>query len=131
MKRKKTAKKYFKLMIASAFLSVPFSVNALATNETEIENINGGYEIISDSDDLQLFAGITSGKKDGGYWIRGKRDGNVVSEYKHYTYKGRASVVNGKGKVDDGGWKPKNKYSKAKEKWTIKGTNKAYYDWKK
>ncbi|MFP7253678.1 hypothetical protein CHH91_03350 [Virgibacillus sp. 7505] len=71
-----------------------------------------------------------SGAISGGYWIRGKRDGRVVSEFKHYTKEGRASVTNGAGYHDDGGWKAQDVWSKADLDWSFWGTNKAYYDYK-
>ncbi len=71
--------------------------------------------------------------KDGervGYWLSGKRDGNVISEYKPYIGEGKASVKNGLGVVDDGGWVEVGDWSKAEAEWTIRGTNKAYYDYR-
>lgn len=67
---------------------------------------------------------------DGGFWIRGKRDGEIVSEYKHYTKQGRASVTNGAGYHDDGGWQKPYKWSKASLDWSFWGTNRANYDYR-
>lgn len=67
-----------------------------------------------------------------GYWIYGKKDGNVISEYKPYVGEGRASVTNGKGAYDDGGWvKPNDdpNWSRAKQPWTFWGQNRADYDY--
>ncbi|MGM7635342.1 lactococcin 972 family bacteriocin [Bacillus sp. Hm123] len=71
---------------------------------------------------------VTTGPYAGGYWIRGKDGSLLVSKFKHYKKQGRASVVNGKGRYDSGKWKPKNQFSRAKQIWTLTGTNKAYYD---
>ncbi|GFN35536.1 hypothetical protein [Tepidimicrobium xylanilyticum] len=71
--------------------------------------------------------------KDGervGYWQAGKRSGEVISEYKPYIGEGKASVKNGLGVVDDGGWVTVGDWSRAAAKWTIRGINKAYYDYR-
>ncbi|MGL4953539.1 MAG: lactococcin 972 family bacteriocin [Culicoidibacterales bacterium] len=73
---------------------------------------------------------VTSGNVDGGYWIRGKRENSVISEYKHYSKQGKASVVNGMGYTSEGDWKSANIYSKASQSWSFLGTNKSYYDWR-
>ena len=71
-----------------------------------------------------------------GYWIHGKKKINgsdkVYSKFKAYSpYKeGRASVVNGIGNDDDGGWKPAGNFSVAYVDWTSEGTNKAFYDYR-
>ncbi|SNZ02463.1 hypothetical protein SAMN05421503_0115 [Terribacillus aidingensis] len=111
-------------------------VSASSSGLTE----NGGSEIIESSQgvtesyvkDTQsgFSTNATSGEISGGYWIRGKRDGRVVSEYKHYQKEGRASVTNGAGYHDDGGWKAKNVWSKADLDWSFWGTNKSYYDYR-
>ncbi|ABS21711.1 lactococcin 972 family bacteriocin [Bacillus cytotoxicus] len=99
----------------------------------------GKYEIVKANDQLtasyvqdenSTVKSVTSGKVDGGYWIRGKKDKNVYSSYKHYSAQGHASVVNGKGDYKSGGWKAKNVFSTAQLPWTSEGTNKAYYDHK-
>lgn len=71
---------------------------------------------------------VTTGPVDGGYWIRGKRDNAVISEYMHYTQSGYASVVNGLGYTSNGGWQAKNVYSRANQSWSFWGTNKSYYN---
>jgi hypothetical protein len=87
-----------------------------------------------DGKDGGVSPAIESGKKAGGYWIRGKKRINLVahvySSYKHYTKQGHASVVNGNGDYKSGGWKPKDTFSTAKLVWTTWGTNKAYYNYK-
>jgi len=93
-----------------------------------LEDKNGGYEVIGDGE-FSIMS-VTSGAMDGGYWIRGKKDGNVYSSYKHYTKEGHASVVNGKGDYKSGGWKPKDVFSTAQLTWTSSGTNKAYYNYR-
>ena len=65
-----------------------------------------------------------------GYWLHGKRDQKVVSEYKTYIGEGRASVTNGEGVYKDGGWVGVGQWSKASAKWTSAGTNKANYDYR-
>ncbi len=88
--------------------------------------------------DTYLTSGIVECSDNGagcqGYWIRGQKHvsgkNQLVSEYKDYVGQGRASVVNGNGDTDDGGWKATNTYSYASEDWTFWGTNKAYYDYK-
>ncbi|MDO5376045.1 MAG: lactococcin 972 family bacteriocin [Staphylococcus rostri] len=72
---------------------------------------------------------ITSGSKDGGYWIRGTNSTKVISKYKHYKKAGRASVVNKYGEYRDGGWKKAGVFSSAQVRKTSSG-NKAYYDHK-
>ncbi|OZT11109.1 hypothetical protein CHN50_18380 [Priestia aryabhattai] len=123
-------------ILSVGVLSIPLTTGAFAAQDS-----NGNYEIVQQEDSLTSSfvadpkpsgsfstLGVTSGKMDGGYWIRGKKDDNVYSSYKHYKKQGRASVVNGEGDVGDGGWKSAGTYSTAKKKWTSKGTNKAYYD---
>lgn len=90
----------------------------------EANNAHGGSEVISS----KAQAGLTSGNKDGGYWIRGKSGSMLVSKYKHYTKEGRASVVNGEGDYNTGNWEAPGSYSYASTDWTSAGTNKAYYD---
>lgn len=131
-------KKAIIVAIAAGVLVVPASMNVFAAEKTvgksEIvtadSTITEGF--VADENNSgnkpQLYAGVTSGKADGGYWIRGKRDGNVISEYKHYTKQGRATVTNGKGVYNDGKWQKKDVFSKAKATWTSSGTNKANYD---
>lgn len=116
-----------------------FSLSAKAFDEPvngQAEVISKKYGIVQSVEyDTQPDGTITtmadSGNKDGGYWIRGKRDGQVVSEYKHYTNQGRASVTNGAGHHEDGGWKAKDIWSKADRDWTFFGVNKSYYDYRK
>lgn len=79
---------------------------------------------------------VVSGPIAGGYWIRGYQWAwpweQVVSEYKHYTKRSHASVVNGNGVYHSGGWtKGKGQFSRAKANWIPWGTNKTYYDSKK
>lgn len=105
------------------------------------ENGGGGYAIVTQDDrisseGISLRAGVDSeyvydGSTKAGYWIHGNRDGRLVSEMKAYSpYDGRASVTNGKGIYDDGGWQPADTWSKAAVAWTSAGTNKANYDYR-
>ncbi|GIN12613.1 hypothetical protein J26TS2_24800 [Shouchella clausii] len=113
---------------------VGLTFTAIASSEPEQEEtITADYGIVEGvvaDDPNAISTSAESGNKDGGYWIRGKRDGQLVSEYKHYKKEGRASVTNGKGYHKDGGWKKPEKWSKASLKWTFTGTNKAYYDYR-
>ena len=108
-------------LLAVGALLAPTASSVFAAEE---QDVHGGSEVIS----AKTQAGLTSGKKDGGYWIRGKDGSMLVSKYKHYKTQGRASVTNGEGDYDDGGWKPVDVYSEASADWTSSGTNKAYYD---
>lgn len=114
----------------------------LGHSGVEIVNENDGITAskvidsssVPNTNKLTMYS-VESGNKDGGYWIRGKKNiggtPNVYSKYKHYKEKGRASVVNGVGDTDDGGWKSPGAYSTAYKKWTSAGVNKTYYDHKK
>ncbi|AOR25026.1 lactococcin 972 family bacteriocin [Clostridium taeniosporum] len=93
---------------------------------SEANSGNGGYEVISD----KTQTGVKSSEKSGGYWIRGKKNGEVISKYKHYTEQGYASVINGEGDTDDGGWQPAGEWSPASAEWTFWGTNKSFYNHK-
>ena len=119
----------FKKVITSALvvaMIATMSVSAFAA--TEVEKLYpGGSEIVTGT----TKTGMTSGPMDGGYWIRGKRDGKVVSEYKHYTGQGHASTVNGAGYYHSGGWQPTDVFSKSNVlDWTFWGTNKVYYNFR-
>lgn len=105
------------------FLAVGTIFTSLVAT-TAFATTNEGYEVING----QARAGLTSGDKDGGYWIRGKSGTLLKSEYKHYKESGHASVVNGEGDYDEGEWEEANVFSKSKAGWTSSGTNKAYYD---
>lgn len=65
-----------------------------------------------------------------GFWLYGERDNEVISEYKAYIGEGRASVLNGNGDYDDGGWVKAENWSKASRAWSSKGTNHSYYDYR-
>jgi len=110
-------------LLAVGALLAPTASSVFAAEE---QDVHGGYEVIS----AKTQAGVTSGKKAGGYWIRGKENAQVISRYKHYTKEGHASVINGEGDPDDGGWKSSGVYSKAEADWTSSGTNKAYYNYR-
>lgn len=131
-------KKKLVVSILSLSVMVLSAIPVLAaTPTTEKSNPSGrGYAIVRDNDNakIQLLASNkyikNSDNTKVGYWIYGKRDGNVVSEYKVYVGEGRASVTNGEGYYDDGGWVEVESWSKAAQPWTSKGTNKAYYDYR-
>lgn len=110
-------------LLAVGALLVPTASSVFAA---EANNAHGGSEVIS----AKTQAGLTSGNKAGGYWIRGKSGSMLVSKYKHYTNEGHASVVNGEGDDDYGDWKDPGEYSYASTEWTSTGTNKAYYDYR-
>lgn len=113
-------------MVSLLAVGVLLAPTASSVFAAEANNAHGGYEVIS----AKTQAGITSGNKDGGYWIRGKSGNEVVSKYKHYKEEGHASVVNGEGDTDSGNWEAPGSYSYAHADWTSAGTNKAYYDHK-
>lgn len=116
---KLTFKKSIVGLLTVATMLTP--VFASATQE------NGGSETIGGA----AKTGITSGAKDGGYWVRGKVEGKLKSSYKHYTQHGFASVTNGKGVYADGGWQNPDAFSNAKLiTWTFSGTNKSNYRFK-
>lgn len=110
-------------LLAVGALLVPTASSVFAA---EANNAHGGSEVIS----AKTQAGLTSGNKAGGYWIRGKSGDQVVSKYKHYTKEGHASVINGIGDDDYGNWESPGSYSYAHADWTSEGTNKAYYDYR-
>src|SRR6478735_1754253 len=114
------------IIVAGGFLSASAEDTP---NQSELitEDFGIAESYVSD-DPNEISTLATSGNMDGGYWIRGKRNGDVISEYKHYKKEGRASVTNGRGYHDDGGWKAKEKWSRASKDWTFRGINKAYYD---
>lgn len=128
-----------KIVVSALSLSVmvlsAIPVFAAVPAETS-STFGSGYAVVGENDyaDIQTRASNKYIKNDDGtrvgYWIYGKRDGNVVSEYKVYVGEGRASVTNGEGYYDDGGWVGVESWSKAAKPWTSKGTNKAYYDFR-
>lgn len=132
---KKILKKGIAGVIATGVLAIPIASSAFAAEQNSEKS-----EVVYENDQLRasntydntnnISSFATSGEMDGGYWIRGKSGSNVLSNYKHYTKQGFASVTNGEGKYKDGGWKPKNVQSVATLPWTSKGTNKANYDFK-
>ena len=130
-------KKKIVVSVLSLSVMVLSSIPVFAAAPAQTSSTSGnGYAVVRDNDYVNTLARaknkyIKNG--DGtrvGYWIYGKRDGNVVSEYKTYVGEGRASVTNGEGYYDDGGWVGVEEWSKAAQPWTKKGTNKAYYDYR-
>lgn len=101
-------------------LSTPIFANAA------VENVKNGWERIV-HENARADSGTVDSGNDKGYWIRGKRDGNVISEYKNYKKEGFASVINGDGHYREGGWKSADVFSKAEAYWSFWGTNKAKY----
>lgn len=91
---------------------------------------NGGEEIINPYQKAVTSGDMDKGTDNHGYWIRGTRDDLVISEYKNYKKEGRGSVVNGDGHYRDGGWKPKDTFSKASAYKAFWGGNKAYYNFR-
>lgn len=99
---------------------------------------HSGSELVSEATgvkesfvkDRKISLRYTDGAQSGGWWTRGKLKNNLISEYKHYKKKGRASCRNGNGTYSDGGWKSKGKWSKSKVGYTYLGGNKVYYDFK-
>ena len=103
--------------------------------------INGGSENVdsynglvrsevkdqSTTQDGTTFRYIDAGPVNGGYWIRGTNSTYVISKYKHYRKKARASVVNGRGEYNGTPWRNPNVLAVAQLKKTKHG-NKSYYD---
>ncbi|MGE9833152.1 hypothetical protein [Streptococcus orisratti] len=116
----------------AVLLAVPSITTVFVNTENEA---GGGSVIVTDNDVIDPTLRATpqyiynKGKKIG-YWISGKRDGKVVSEYKAYTGEGFASVTNGKGNYNDGGWQPAESWSRASLTWTREGTNRANYNYR-
>lgn len=65
-----------------------------------------------------------------GFWLYGRRDGQLVSDYKCYVGEGHASVISGDGHIDDGEWVKPDHWSKASVHWYKGGGNEAYYDYR-
>lgn len=129
-----------KHIILSSLLALGISgIGGIASADEGI--INGGSENVdnynglvrsevSDPNDTQhnsTFRFIQSTPYDGGYWIRGTNSHYVVSKYKHYRRKARASVVNGNGKYFGTPWHKPGDLAIAQIHKTSYG-NKAYYD---
>lgn len=119
-------------------------ITAFAANDNVVtyktENGGGGYVIVTE-DDIIPPEGVAlrapsseyvyDGNTKAGYWVHGNRSGTLVSEMKSYDpYEGRASVTNGAGDYEDGGWQPADTWSKASLTWSFWGTNKANYDYR-
>lgn len=127
-------------ILASALTLGISSLGIVGIAKADVISVNGGSENVDNyngliqsethdnSSDITTRA-ITTGKKSGGFWIRGIRNKTVVSEYKHYKKSARGIAINGKGIVGDGGWKKAGTYSKGHVKKTGSG-NKSYYDHK-
>ncbi|KGX87306.1 hypothetical protein [Pontibacillus litoralis] len=107
-------RQFSKALVIGSALSLGMFI-CVSVNTTTAEAITSGY--------------VDKGDKKG-YWIRGKKDGNVYSKYKNYKMEDRASVVNGAGDTDTSGWKSPDTYGVAKRDWTFWGTNKTYYNYK-
>ncbi len=109
--------------------SVPAFADSDAAIKYEKENINGGYEVVQENSSTRGVVSeyVYSGGTKAGYWIHGSKKisgvKNVYSKFKAYSpySEGRASVVNGVGDDDDGGWQPAGTYSVANVKWTFSG----------
>ncbi len=125
-------KKLIMATVLSLTILASGSVPAFADSDAAVkyeENINGDYEVVQEYsairgvDSEYIYAGSTKV----GYWIHGNKKingvKNVYSKFKVYPpySKGRASVVNGVGDDDDGGWQPAGTYSVANVKWTFSG----------
>ncbi|MDE6357491.1 MAG: hypothetical protein K2L15_02760 [Eubacteriales bacterium] len=122
--------KKFKKMVVPFAMASMMVLGGTGVFANTIEDYGKGSEIIDGRARGIVGDGITSSEIGAGYWIRGKRGSQLVSEYKHYTGEGRASVTNGEGNYVDGGWKEANVFSKASTTWTFKGTNRANYDYR-
>lgn len=125
----------FGMMLAMMSLSTISAFAAASIVVTASGNSGSGYAVVGENDNIRVLNAKNKYIKNGdgtkvGYWIYGQRDDNVVSEYKVYVGEGRASVTNGEGYYDDGGWVGVEEWSKAAQPWTKKGVNKAYYDYR-
>lgn len=125
----------FCIVISIVCLTIVPSFAAVSNSTKHItENDGGGFEVVLENDGntrATKSKTIYDGNTRAGYWIYGNRSGTLVSEMKGYEpYEGRASVTNGVGDYEDGGWQPPNHWSKASLTWTFSGTNKANYDYR-
>lgn len=139
------SKKFLSLAVVMGMMTAT-SLTAFANFDNVVQFGNdqsgSGYAIVEnqevDSDGFNTFRTGAKSKyiKDSKgnkilYWIYGKKSGKVISRVKAYgSYQGYASVTNGEGDFDDGGWQKAGDWSKASAKWTKKGTNKCNYDYK-
>lgn len=109
------------------YFSFSNAQNHILGGEENLDNYSGIKQ--SKTTDNIYTRAITSGYASGGYWIRGTRGNLAISEYKHYKRQGKASVINKRGKFNDGGWRNKGVFSKARVKKTLTG-NEAFYDYR-
>lgn len=101
-----------------------------AVHSENVDNYNGVQKSeTQDQNDSGIVEETKAGKKDGGFWIRGKRGNKVISDYKHYKKSGKGTAINGKGRVGSGGWKPAGTFSKGRVGKTWSG-NQSYYSHK-
>lgn len=110
-----------------SYFSFSNAQNHILGGEENLDNYNGIKQ--SNTTDNIYTRSITSGYAGGGFWIRGTRGNLAISEYKHYKRQGKASVINNRGNFNDGGWRSKGVFSKARVKKTLTG-NKAFYDYR-
>lgn len=76
-------------------------------------------------------AGTASSAVDGGWWIRGSTNTEIISKYTHYTKQAQASTVTGKSAVwKRGPWVAKDKVSNGSQKRLEGGSNEAYYNYR-
>lgn len=129
-----------KSILLSSLLALGISGLGDIAKADEI-SINGGSENVDNyiglvrseisdqplNQDSTVFKYIAAGPVNGGYWIRGTNSAYVISKYKHYKRKARASVVNGKGEFYGTPWRNPNVLAVAQLKKTKHG-NKSYYD---
>lgn len=109
------------------YFSFSNAQNHTLGGEENLDNYSGIKQ--SKTTDNIYTRAITSGYASGGFWIRGTKGNLAISEYKHYKRQGKASVINKRGKFNDGGWRNKGVFSKARVKKTLTG-NKAFYDYR-
>ncbi|QLK86391.1 lactococcin 972 family bacteriocin [Staphylococcus sp. 17KM0847] len=106
------------------------NVSMINDHLENVDNYNGliQSETNDDSSDIEVRS-VKSGKKAGGFWIRGIRQQEVISKYKHYKKFGKGTAINGNGDVGTPGWKKPGIFSNGKVKKTRTG-NQTYYDYK-
>ena len=123
-------------LLASALTLGISGLGTIGYAQASMTDAHGGSENVDNSHGLKASKtydnnvstrSIKQGKKSGGYWVRGTTSKTVKSNYKHYSHKGHASVINGSGNGNSGGWKKPGHWSKSFVKKTWSG-NKAFYD---
>lgn len=131
-----------KTIILSSLLALGISGIGSIANADEGSN-NGGSENVDNynglvrsevkdhptENDGTAFRYVESGRKAGGFWIRGIRGNTVVSDYKHYKKYGKGTAINGNGIANSDGWQKPGVFSKGRVVKTWRN-NQSFYDYK-